>query len=576
MLLNWSNFANAAIDNTLFLKNANHNSLFLDQITKSIIYIKSCSLFIDDYLKSLSNSEFVGIYGSLFGIDEIFNLNYSGESFLAGLMITSLIDKLLSSIGRHVQKARTGLKTKHNQIKKVRLPIKMRDLLESEIMATTLGTDIIYLLRLFIAHPIGINIKNLMWHGFVSDAEHEPSYVAFAIVIALSLAKIYMLISSVNCLSYRSFEAENKFLKTLDQSAAISIIKSSDFIHPSRLNIVLKSINFYFEKEYRYFIQLIFPEIENGLRCIYATINNLDACATQRDEKMVTLVNILAQDSNIITILGESIMHLLFDLLIWKSGPQLRDGISHRLINDNSISEIEHNHTFILFLLLCQHDKNDPFVEEFNSTYVPMYHPLHVSLDYINKIGNFSSQLHDICSVHKINMTDVFNKLESKVIRINTSDIHVYQSKEANQIFSIIYGVYHSCENIYNQLVDFYYATKFSDRQRASFLILSDNFYLFGDMLHFFELICKYAIGISLYGSIEQVGLVIPKLILCQNTLIGQLGSLVNQKKRMYSLAIATFFCYLGPDLISNVSIDIVNKTVKKQLDAQFLKLIES
>jgi len=571
MLLNWSCFADTKINPTFFLKNTPHDDLFLNKIENFVRYIKSCSLFIDDYFKSLSEFEFIAIYEPLFGIDEIFVLNYSGESFLAGLMITSLIDKLLSMIGRHVQKTRVGPKTKHNQIKKVRLSIKMRDLLESEIMQTTLGPNVIFLLRIFIAHPIGINVKNLMWHGFILEVEHEPSYVAFAIILALSLTKIYISISSNIYLTFPSFTTENKFLKTVNQSMAISIIKYSDFVHPTRFNIVLKSINFYFEKKYWYFIQFIFPEIENGLRRIYARINNLDVCATRFEEKMITLVNILAHDSNIAAILGKPIMYLLFDLLVWKSGPQLRDGISHRLINENSISEAEYNNTFVLFLLLCQYDKNNHFVEEFNSTYIPTYHPLLISLQHAHKIGKFSSQIYEICPVHKINLTHIFSKLELKTI----DAVDVYQSKEANQIFSIIYNIYCSCENIYNQLSDFYHATKTLGRQHTSFIFLSDNFYLFGDMLRCFELICKYAIGI-LYEPIEQIRLIIPKLVLCQNILIGQLGTLVNQKKRMYTLAIATFFCYLGPDLVPTDNIDIVNKKVREQLDSQFLKLIIS
>ena len=224
------------------------------------------------------------------------------------------------------------------------------------------------------------------------------------------------------------------------------------------------------------------------------------------EEKMITLVNILALDSNIMSILSKPIMHLLFDLLIWKSGPQLRDGLSHRLINEDSISESVHNHTIVLFYLLCMYDKNNSFVEEFGLTYISMYHPLIISLQYIDLIGKFSSQIHNVCPIHKINLTNIFTKLESKIIKINTSDICVYQSKETNRMLSIIYDMYFSCENIYNQLSDFYYKgqiSKLSDRQCTSFVILSNNFYLFGDMLRIFELICKYTIGILLYGTLN-------------------------------------------------------------------------
>ena len=601
MTLNWNCFAPAKILNgdsinpAFFLKGAYRDDVLLDKITKCVTYVKSCSLFVDNYLKSLSESEFITQYEPSNDFLEIFNLNYSGESFLAGLKITSWIDRLLSQIGRYVQRTRAGPKTKHNQIKKVRLSTKMRVLLESEIMETTLGPDIIFLLRIFIAHPIGINVKNLLWHGFVSGDEHEPSYVAFALVLALSLDEIYIRITAGNYVQLTHSpdikSTENKspsleILETVDLSIAISIIKSSDFVHPTRISTVTKSINFYFEKKYWYFIQLIFPEIENGLRCIYAKINNLDVCTTQSEEKMITLVNILGPNSNIATALGEPIMHLLFDLIVWKSGSQLRDRISHRLIGENSISETEYKYTFALFMLLCLHNKNDLLIEEFNSKYIPMYNPLLISLRNTNTIQKYYLKMHITYLTHTTNsrernLTKILIQLESKMrpINLNISDFHIYRSKEATQIFSIVYNIYHSCENIYNQLSDQFSsmgtATKLTDRQRASFMVLSDNFYLFGDILHFFKLISEYGISMLLYEPIDKIRAMIPNLVLCQNILIGQLGTLLNQHKRMYTLAIATFFCYLGPTLIPNENIHMVQESVKKRLDSQFLKFIE-
>lgn len=572
-LLDWSYFSDIKILNgetinpKYFLKGASRDDVFIDQVTLCTTYIKSCSLFIDTYLRSLTQSEFIAQYAPLEDFLEIFNLNYSGESFLAGLMITSYIDRLLLKIGQSVQKTRVGIKTKHNQIKKVRLSGRMRDLLESEIMESILGPDIIFLLRIFIFHPIGINIKNLLWHGFVSEAENEPSYVAFALVLGLSLNQIY--IKSASDDYYRCYIQFPVLDMILDLPTAISIIRSSNFIHPSRLSIVLKSINFYFEHKYWYFIQLIFPEIETGLRCIYAKINNLDSNTTQLEEKMITLVNILAIESNISTILSEPSLHLLFDLLIWKSGPQIRDRISHRLINH--ISKTESDYTFMLLMMLCGGD--NLFVREFGLGYIPTYNPLCISLFHINMIQKLSSRL------HKTDLTDTINKFELRIkVNVDISHAIIYQSKEAGQIFSIVDTICLICGIIHNQLSDQFElmssSPKLTSIQRTSFAILSYNYYLFGDIIYIFKLICEYAMQILFIKPISAK-LFIPKLVLCQRVLIGQLQTLTHPKKRMYQMAIATFFCYLGPDLISNPHIQMVSTTIIKQLDSQFERLIE-
>lgn len=574
-LLDWSYFSDIKILNgetinpKYFLKGASRDDVFLDRITLCTTYIKSCSLFIDTYLRSLTQSEFIAQYTPLDDFLEIFNLNYSGESFLAGLMITSYIDRLLLRIGQSVQKTKVGIKTKHNQIKKVRLSYKMRDLLESEIMESVLGLDIIFLLRIFIFHPIGINIKNLLWHGFVSEAEYEPSYVAFALVLGLSLNQIYIKNFSNN---YRHIPQFPILDMILDLPTAQSIVKSSDFVHPSRLSIVLKSINFYFEHKYWYFIQLIFPEIETGLRIIYAKINNLDSFTTQLEEKMITLVNILAIESNISTILPEPHLHLLFDLLVWKSGPQLRDRISHRLINQ--VSKTDCDYTFMLLMVLC--DRDNLFVKEFSLGYIPLYNPLCISYLHINAIQEFSSRLHKT-SRCETDLTDIIIQFSSQIIKVDVSHAVVYQSNEAKQIFSIVDAIHFACGTIYNQLSDQFELMKslpkLTSIQHTSFAILSSNYYLFGDIIYILKLICEYAIQILF--TKPNIKSFIPKLALCQRVLMGQLQTLTNPKKRMYQMAIATFFCYLGPDLISNPHIQMVSSTTIKQLDSQFLRLIE-
>ena len=72
MLLNFNCFTNTSIDPIFFRKNILHDDPFLNQIEKYITYVKSCSLFIDNYLKSLSSAEFIEIYSPSFGSSNLY------------------------------------------------------------------------------------------------------------------------------------------------------------------------------------------------------------------------------------------------------------------------------------------------------------------------------------------------------------------------------------------------------------------------------------------------------------------------------------------------------------------------
>jgi hypothetical protein len=54
------------------------------------------------------------------------------------------------------------LKNEGTQQKKIRISSKLRDLLDSKMMQQILGPDKVFLLRLFVGVPFGINVKHLV------------------------------------------------------------------------------------------------------------------------------------------------------------------------------------------------------------------------------------------------------------------------------------------------------------------------------------------------------------------------------------------------------------------------------
>ena len=43
---------------------------------------------------------------------------------------------------------------------------------------------------LFAGPPLGLNLRNLVWHGFVDEVEFDRRYVVFLVVLMASLARL--------------------------------------------------------------------------------------------------------------------------------------------------------------------------------------------------------------------------------------------------------------------------------------------------------------------------------------------------------------------------------------------------
>jgi hypothetical protein len=51
----------------------------------------------------------------------------------------------------------------------------------------------IFLLQVIIGPPIGLNLRNIYWHGFVSEEEFDEAYLSLLVVVMASIAKEFRL-----------------------------------------------------------------------------------------------------------------------------------------------------------------------------------------------------------------------------------------------------------------------------------------------------------------------------------------------------------------------------------------------
>ncbi|XP_013366194.1 PREDICTED: endoplasmic reticulum membrane-associated RNA degradation protein isoform X2 [Chinchilla lanigera] len=220
-------------------------------------------------------------------------------------------------------------------------PFLLRDLLASEELAHVFGQAVMDVLKVFIGSPRGLNLRNVLWHGFASPQEIPPKYCSMLLLLTAGLGQLlesYCQQTKVT-LAHRSFitltnledlivfpDVTHKILSVLEE-----VMTKSTFI----LKIMLP----YWEialmkfKAHRFAdcTILLLTQLEAGLRRVFAAVNKCP-------DTLLT-AEILAKHlsdgkiNQLPLFLGEPAMEFLWDFLSHQEGPRIRDHLSHGEIN---------------------------------------------------------------------------------------------------------------------------------------------------------------------------------------------------------------------------------------------------
>ncbi|XP_069866427.1 endoplasmic reticulum membrane-associated RNA degradation protein isoform X3 [Dipodomys merriami] len=69
-------------------------------------------------------------------------------------------------------------------------PFLLRDLLASEELAQVFGHSVMDVLKVFIGSPHGLNLRNILWHGFASPQEIPPKYCSMLLLLIAGLGQL--------------------------------------------------------------------------------------------------------------------------------------------------------------------------------------------------------------------------------------------------------------------------------------------------------------------------------------------------------------------------------------------------
>ncbi|XP_028905341.1 endoplasmic reticulum membrane-associated RNA degradation protein isoform X3 [Ornithorhynchus anatinus] len=220
-------------------------------------------------------------------------------------------------------------------------PFLLRDLLSSQELSEIFGPSVMDLLRVFIGSPNGLNLRNILWHGFASPQEIPPKYCSTLLLLTAGLGQL--LESYLQKTKFTLTHRPSVTFTNLDEldifpdinhealSVAQELLKKSGFVLKIMLPFWEAAITEFRLQRYAESVMLLLPQLETGLRKVFITVNK---CA-----KRLLTAEILArqledeQINQLPPFLGEPTMEFLWDFLNHQEGPRVRDHLSHGEFN---------------------------------------------------------------------------------------------------------------------------------------------------------------------------------------------------------------------------------------------------
>ncbi|KAL9648675.1 hypothetical protein ABK040_016303 [Willaertia magna] len=313
---------------------------------------------------------------------------YSTFSFLC-----TIVERIISSIVITVQKH------EDNNLEII-LPPTLTEILECQQLRKVLSLKLLNIIKVFMGPPKGLNLRNVLFHGFLDEYELHSCYLSFLWRLYFTICKEvndwcidkninFIIKPYVNLLNIETYQSlilyqNNLLLKKEDELIINKILESTYFILPTRKEIMKISFNYLFKglKENNQIclqlsLCLLFPQFEHFLRRLYIISNNekidertwsaqnaelfstLDIIFSNHLESKEEVEKMLIKKeiddltpNEIYNLIGEPLGDCLLDSFLFYSGPRLRDKIAHCEVLNQIAPEIV-QHYFLLFLGLC-------------------------------------------------------------------------------------------------------------------------------------------------------------------------------------------------------------------------------
>ncbi|XP_030904389.2 endoplasmic reticulum membrane-associated RNA degradation protein isoform X3 [Melopsittacus undulatus] len=327
------------------------------------------------HFKSLTKEQFVIQYALWFHWTnctelflEIFDvLQYTQTTGVAlGLMkLTSCLERALGDVYLLIGKD---------------CPFLLRDLLASEQLAVVFGQAVMNVLRVFIGSPYGLNLRNVLWHGFASPKEIPAKYCAMLLFLTAGLGQLLQtyLLQNKCILVHRpyvifvSLEELDIFPDLNHEAVSIAeeLVNLSSFVLKTMIPFWMAALTAFKQSRYADCVILLLPQLEVGLRLLFTTTNKCPnrLLTAESSALYTTFDEMLAKHldneelNQLPAVLEEPAMEFLWDFLNHQEGPRIRDRLSHGEINLEAFPrEVANQIVAFAITLLCRFSDEDMF-----------------------------------------------------------------------------------------------------------------------------------------------------------------------------------------------------------------------
>ncbi|NXX01048.1 EMARD protein, partial [Larus smithsonianus] len=256
-------------------------------------------------------------------------------------------------------------------------PFLLRDLLASEQLAVVFGQAVMNVLRVFIGSPYGLNLRNVLWHGFASPQEIPAKYCAMLLFLTAGLGQLLQtyLLQTKCILVHRpyvifvSLEELDVFPLNHEMlSIAEELVKLSSFVLKTMLPFWMDALTAFKQSRYADCVILLLPQLEVGLRLLFTTTNKCPNRLLTAEVKFLSKMLAKHLDNEEVNqlpaVLEEPTMasEFLWDFLNHQEGPRIRDRLSHGEINLEAFPRKVANQIVALAItLLCRFSDEDMF-----------------------------------------------------------------------------------------------------------------------------------------------------------------------------------------------------------------------
>ncbi|GAB1226390.1 hypothetical protein ENUP19_0286G0005, partial [Entamoeba nuttalli] len=177
------------------------------------------------------------------------------------LFITTQIEKMITTI--------------HKTKSSIQLPRTLSETLQKMYEEHTVPFGLILLCILIIGPPTGLNLRNLLWHGFMNDNEVTNTHLCLLVILYQTIQVYCHKISEPKHLNILQLQFFNQVIE-IPNEELLSLIHSSSFILPNRrqpIEIIVKNTVQQGNNKIFSFMRMV-VELEHLLRIAFITIND--------------------------------------------------------------------------------------------------------------------------------------------------------------------------------------------------------------------------------------------------------------------------------------------------------------